>query len=97
MDGRMMTTPSPVSLQYWNILKGLNDTVKMELVALLSNSVVYKAESIGAKDLSEEEKDRRFSSLCGCWADDPEDAARMEAAIKSGRKNEYMHEINLDD
>ena len=36
-------------------------------------------------------------SLAGCWADDPEDAARMEAAIKDGRKNVFMREINLDD
>ena len=96
MNGRAFTTPSAVSLQYWNMLKGLNDTVKMELVALLSNSVVYKKETV-EPELSEEEKDRKFSSLCGCWADDLEDAAQMEAAIKNGRKNEYMHEINLDE
>ena len=96
MNGRVLTTPSPVSLQYWDMLKGLNDTVKMELVALLSNSVVYKKES-AESELSEDEKDRRFSSLCGCWADNLEDAARMEMAIKNGRKNECMHEINLDD
>ena len=35
--------------------------------------------------LSEEEKDRLFEKLAGCWADDPEDAARMEAAIKECR------------
>ena len=96
MDGRVFTTPSSISLQYWNMLKGLNDTVKMELVALLSNSVVYKKEA-AESELSEEEKDRRFFALCGCWADDPEDAAQMEAAIKNGRKNEHMPEINLDD
>ena len=36
-------------------------------------------------------------SLAGCWKDNPEDAAKMEAAIKDGRKNEFMREINLDD
>lgn len=95
MDGRVSTTPSPISLRYWDMLKGLNDTVKMELVALLSNSVAYKKEEV-VSDLSEEEKDRRFSSLCGCWTDNPEDAERMETAIKEGRKGEFMHEINLD-
>ena len=75
------------------MLKGQYDTVKMELVALLSNSVVYKVEF----ELSEEEKYRKFSALCGCRADNPEDAARMEAAIKNGRKNKRMHKINLDD
>ena len=33
-------------------------------------------------EMTEEEKDREFWSLCGCWKDDPEDAARMESAIK---------------
>lgn len=95
MNGRVSATPSPISLRYWDMLKGLNDTVKMELVALLSNSVAYKKEEV-VSDLSEEEKDRRFSSLCGCWTDNPEDAERMETAIKEGRKGESMHEINLD-
>lgn len=40
---------------------------------------------------------RLYCALAGCWADDPEDAARMEAAIKDGRKNEYMLDVNFDD
>ena len=78
------------------MLKGLSDTVKMELVALLSASIVNK-EDIAEPEMTEEEKDREFWSLCGCWKDDPEDAARMEAAIKEARKDEFMREINLDD
>ena len=68
----------------------------MELVALLSTSIVNKEEVAGS-EMTDEEKDREFWSLCGCWADDPEDAARMEAAIKDGRNNVFMREINLDD
>ena len=78
------------------MLKNLSDSVKMELVTLLSSSIVNKREA-KEPELTEEEKDREFWSLCGCWKDDPEDAARMEAAIKDGRKNEFMREINLDD
>ena len=48
------------------------------------------------QELSDEEKDREFRSLCGCWNNDP-DAELMEAAIKEGRKNEYMLDVNLDD
>ena len=96
MNGTVLTPRSPISLQYWDMLKNLSDTVKMELVALLSTSVVSK-EEVNELEMTEEEKEKDFWSLCGCWADDPEDAARMEAAIKDGRKNEYMLDVNLDD
>lgn len=95
MNGMTLNTPSPVSLRYWGILKDLSDNVKLELVAMLSNAVVYK-EKAEEPELTEEEKEKEFWSLCGCWKDDP-DGAIMEAAIKDGRKNEFMREINLDD
>ncbi len=91
-----LTSPSPISLRYWDMLKSLSDTVKMELVAMLSTSVVNK-EVVEEPELTEEERKHELLSLAGCWADDPDDAARMEAAIKDGRKNEFMREINLDD
>ena len=96
MNGMTLNTPSPISLKYWGMLKNLSDNVKLELVAMLSNAVVYK-EKVEEPELTEEERKRELLSLAGCWADDPEDAARMEAAIKDGRKNEFMREINLDD
>ena len=77
------------------MLKDLSDNVKMELVALLSTSIVNKEEFVES-EMTEEEKEKEFWSLCGCWKDDP-DADIMEAAIKDGRKNEFMREINLDD
>ena len=95
MNGMSLNSPSPISLKYWDMLKSLSDTVKMELVAMLSNSVVYK-EKIEEPELTEEERKRDLLSLAGCWKDDP-DGAIMEAAIKDGRKNEFMREINLDD
>ena len=63
---------------------------------MLTSSLAFN-EEFAEPEMTEEEKDREFWSLCGCWADDPEDAARMEAAIKDGRKNVFMREINLDD
>ena len=47
--------------------------------------------------LSKEERKRGLMSLAGCWKDNPEDAAKMESAIKEGRKNEFTRDINLDD
>ena len=96
MDGTTFTPHSPISMKYWNMLKGLNDTVKMELAAMLTTSLATKAD-FAEQEMTEEEKDIEFRSLCGCWSDNQEDAARMEAAIKEGRKNEYMLDVNLDD
>jgi hypothetical protein len=95
MTGNVLTLHSPISLKYWDMLKNLNDTIKMELVAMLSNSVVYKQKA-EEPELTKEERKRDLMALAGCWKDNPEDAARMEAAIKDGRKNEFMREINLD-
>ena len=47
--------------------------------------------------LAEAEAERQFRSLRGCWADDPEDAALMEAAILEARASDIPREINLDD
>ena len=95
MNGRTTTTPS-VSSIYWNTLKNLSDTDKMELVIMLTNSVLHR-ENTAKPEKTKEERKKGLMALAGCWADDPEDAARMEAAIKDGRKNEFMREINLDD
>lgn len=96
MSANVLTAYSPLSVRYWDMLKDLSDTVKMELVALLSTSIVGKEEVV-EPEMTEDERKRELLSLAGCWADDPEDAARMEAAIKDGRKGEFMREINLDD
>ena len=85
------------SAPYWGMLKGLSKPVKIELVALLSESVAFEDEVAGEPELNEEEKDRLFESLAGCWADDPEDAARMEAAVRECRENDVLREVNLDD
>ena len=85
------------SAPYWGMLKGLSKPVKIELVALLSESVAFEDEATEEPELTEEEKDRLFESLAGCWADDPEDAARMEAAVRECRKNDVLREVNLDD
>ena len=73
----------------------LKSTVKMELAAMLTTSLAYKENVDVEPEMTEEERKQELLSLAGCWADDPEDAARMEAAIKDGRKNVFMREINL--
>ena len=89
MDGIVFTPHSPISLKYWDMLKDLNSTVKMELAAMLTTSLAYKENVDVEPEMTEEERKQELLSLAGCWADDPEDAARMEAAIKDGRKNVF--------
>ena len=80
---------------YMILLQTMSRRHKEIVVTFLTESMNEGADM--EHELSEEEKDREFRSLCGCWKDDPKDAARMEAAIKEGRKNEYMIDVNLDD
>ena len=104
MTGTVLRKPSAKAAPYWGMLQGLSKTLKLELVVLLSESMEER-ETTQWSDcwctpttpaLSEEEKDRLFEKLAGCWADDPEDAARMEAAIKECRENDVLREVNMD-
>ena len=98
MRTNVLRKPSVRTAPYWGMLRGLSNPVKLELVVLLSESLEDSvAAATDEAELTEEEKDRLFDSLCGCWADDPEDAARMEAAVKECREHDVLREVNLDD
>lgn len=83
---------------YWGMLRGLSKPLKLELVVLLSESMEEReaAPTPPPPPLSEEERKEGLMRLAGCWADDPEDAARMEAAIKECRENDVLREVNMD-
>ena len=82
---------------YIGLLQKMTPEEKKIVIMFLTESLAESKAVAKAPRLSKEERKRGLMSLAGCWADDPEDAARMEAAIKDGRKNEFMREINLDD
>ena len=92
MADNMVGVTSPSLLKYWGMLKNLDDAEKLELIALLSNSVVYKNRQDLLK-VSKEERKRNLMSLAGCWADNPVDAANMESIIKSVRENDHSWNI----
>ena len=96
MAGTLLRTPSPASAPYWGMLQNLNKTVKIELVALLSNSLAYDEGEEKNTPLTEKEPKAGIMSLAGCWDDDPEDAARMEAAIKECREHDVLRDVNMD-
>ena len=82
---------------YSGLLQGMSREEKKIVIMFLTESLADSKEEDQESRMTEDERKRDLLSLAGCWADDPEDAARMEAAIKDGRKNEFMREINLDD
>ena len=98
MTGTVLRKPSAKAAPYWGMLQGLSKPLKLELVVLLSESMEERevAPTPPPPPLSEEEKDRLFEKLAGCWADDPEDAARMEATIKVCRENDVLREVIMD-
>ena len=82
---------------YLNLLQGMSREDKKTVIMFLTESLAEGKENVEEPRLTKEERKHGLMSLAGCWKSDPEDAARMEAAIKEGRKNEFMREINLDD
>lgn len=99
MTAKILSTPSPTSALYIDMLEKESDTVKLEVATILLASVTYKnkvAEMPPAPPLSEEERKAGLMGLAGCWSDDPKDAARMEEAIKECRKKDVLHEVHLD-
>lgn len=99
MTATILRKPSSASAMYMDMLEGASDEVKLEIATYLLASVTNKklvAETPPPPPLSEEERKAGLMSLAGCWADDPEDAARMETAIKECRENDVLREVNLD-
>ena len=70
MTNMMTNTISPASMQYWGMLRGLNDNVKRELVVLLVNSIGVSGNADEAAD--EIQRKQKLMSLAGCWADTPD-------------------------
>lgn len=61
MNKPYFTVTSPISARYWSELKDLSDSVKLELITLLSSSMV--------KTESEDNSDNWADRFCGVWKD----------------------------
>ena len=63
MNTNALITPSPTSAKYWSVLKDLSNSVKLELITLLSNSV--------ANSVSGAYNEKGWTkSFAGRWEDD---------------------------
>ncbi len=100
MTGTLLRTPSPASAPYVNMLRTESDAVKLEvatfLLALVTEKNHKETSEPAPHKLSKAERKRKLMALSGCWTDDPEDAARMEAAIKECREHDVLREVNMD-
>ena len=97
MNGIELRKPSALSAPYWSMLRGLSRPVRLELIALLSNSLASEEDEAEELVLTEDERKAGLMSLAGCWSDDPKDAARMEAATKECREHDTLRDVNLDE
>jgi hypothetical protein len=71
-------TTRPIT-HYWGLVKDMDDSQKLELVTMLIDSVRLRP---AATD--EDERERGFRSLAGCWVNDEGDDD-METIIRNGR------------
>ncbi|MBQ6751247.1 MAG: hypothetical protein IJR02_10855 [Bacteroidaceae bacterium] len=76
---RRQHTTHPIT-HYWGLVKDMDNSQKLELVTMLIDSVrLYPTAT------DEDERERGFRNLAGCWANDESDDD-IEAIIREGRE-----------
>ena len=78
-------TTSPI-MHYWGMVKNMDDKLKLELVAMLINSMRQHP------TVDEEERENGFRSLAGCWTTDHGDDD-IEVIIREGREGRRGNRI----
>lgn len=74
------TTSISITKNYWNLLKHLNDDIKIDLITLLSDSLRKKTQ-----------KPVSASDFYGIWGDDNTDTDEFAKELRDARK--FNHEI----
>jgi hypothetical protein len=67
-------------MRYWGLVKNMDDKLKLELVAMIVDSM--RGNTTGS---DEKELERGFRSLAGCWVNDQGDDD-IETIIRKGRE-----------
>lgn len=79
---------SSYSAHYWSELKDLSDNIKLELIALLSGSMV--------KNSKEEDDSRHWADqFCGVWADSRSSEEIVDDIRSMRTNNTKLEEIEL--
>lgn len=82
---RTSDTIPPIML-YWSLVKNMDDKLKLELISMLIDSMRSRSVT------DDEDRERGFRNLAGCWADDNGDDD-MEAIIREGREGRRGNRI----
>lgn len=83
---KIMNTPTaiindiPPVMRYWGLVKNMDNELKLELLAMIVESMREHPTSVDEKEL-----ERGFRSLAGCWAND-QGNDDMESIIREGRE-----------
>ena len=84
MNTHTFTATSPISARYWSELKDLSNGVKLELISLLSSSMVKEA----TKDAGNHWADR----FCGSW----QDSRSAEEIVEDIRKRRTTNHFDTE-
>ena len=89
-----------IDREIWKMRDNAEAMQKMLEAARLIRMMYVNSTALADFEAEQEQKaeaERQFRSLRGCWAEDMEDADRMEAAIREAREKDTVREITLDD
>lgn len=89
MKGNALIAPSPATVRYWEKVKDASNDVKLELISLLSTSIV-----IPSPDIEKPHKGWA-SRFCGVWKDSRSADEIMDDIYKSRTKNTNLDEVEL--
>jgi len=89
MKGNVLSVPSPATAKYWKEVKDASNDVKLELISLLSTSIVIPS--------SVDEKPYKgwANRFCGVWKDSRSADEMMDDIYKSRTKNSNLDKIEL--
>lgn len=79
MTTAINTSTTPTALTYWNMLKDASDTVKIELISLISGSMIRKE-----RLSSSVETRNMLAKYAGMWGED-ESADEIMTTIRENR------------
>ena len=89
-----------INREIWKMRDNVEAMQKMLEAARLIRMMYVNPTALADFEAEQEQKaeaERQFRSLRGCWAEDMEDADRMEAAIREAREKDIVREITFDD
>lgn len=89
MKGNVLSAPSPATAKYWEEVKDASNDVKLELISLLSASLVIPSSA------AEKPHKGWASRFCGVWKESRSADEIMDDIYKSRTKNSNLDKIEI--